>query len=377
MKGILDGGRPRRVRLAGGGAALVLAGMIGGSAGVPAGEQAPMSVADIVRTYVQPRGYVCARAASAVRIDGRLDEAAWREAAWTEDFVDIAGPAKPRPRLRTRAKMLWDERCLYIGAELEEPDVWGTVTRHDDVIFRDNDFEVFIDPGGEGGPYAELEVNALGTTWDLLLTRPYRDGGRAVNGWEMAGLRLAVYVDGTCNDARDRDRGWSVEMAIPWEALAELSGRKLPPREGEQMRINFSRVEWRHTVERVRYRKVSGMPEDNWVWSPQGVVDMHRPETWGYVQFAARASTAFRPDPAGVVRHVLSAVHERQQAFRKAHGHWARTLEELGVRAEASGAIGPVRMAATPSLFEAWAEATIAGQRQTWHISQDSRVWRE
>ena len=25
--------------------------------------------------------------------------------------------------------------------------------------------------------------------------------------------------------------------------------------------------------------------EDNWVWSPQGLVDMHVPERWGVVQF--------------------------------------------------------------------------------------------
>ena len=39
------------------------------------------------------------------------------------------------------------------------------------------------------------------------------------------------------------------------------------------------------------YRKVidpaSGRPtrEHNWVWSPQGVIDMHRPERWGVVEF--------------------------------------------------------------------------------------------
>jgi Carbohydrate family 9 binding domain-like len=71
-----------------------------------------------------------------------------RAAPWSEPFIDIDGVA--RPRLATRAKMLWDDSFLYIAAELEEPDIWATLNARDSVIFQDNDFEVFIDPDGEG-----------------------------------------------------------------------------------------------------------------------------------------------------------------------------------------------------------------------------------
>src|SRR5690348_687777 len=73
--------------------------------------------------YLPPRGYVCYRARDPIKIDGKLDDAAWRDAPWTDDFVDIEGDRRPRPRFRTRAKMLWDEKYFYIGAELEEPHV--------------------------------------------------------------------------------------------------------------------------------------------------------------------------------------------------------------------------------------------------------------
>ena len=122
-----------------------------------------------------PRGYVCGYAATAPELDGKLDEAAWSPAAWTEDFVDIEGPAKPKPRFRTRAKMLWNEEYFFIAAELEEPHVWGTITQHDAVIFQDPDFEVFIDPDGDSHNYYEFEMNALNTTWDLLMLKPYSD----------------------------------------------------------------------------------------------------------------------------------------------------------------------------------------------------------
>src|SRR5438105_1327674 len=106
---------------------------------------------------IVPKSYICRHTPVPLAIDGKLEEPAWAEAPWTEDFVDIQGDARPKPRFRTRAKMLWDEDYLYIGAELQEPHVWATLTNHDSVIFNDPDFEVFIDPKGETQPYYEFE----------------------------------------------------------------------------------------------------------------------------------------------------------------------------------------------------------------------------
>ena len=238
------------------------------------------------------RNYICYRAGDPLEIDGHLDEAAWLAFDWSEDFVDIEGDIRPAPRWRTRVKMLWDDTYLYIGAELEEPHVWGTITQRDAVIFKDNDFEVFIDPDGDTYNYYELEINALGTVWDLFLPKPYRDGGKAVDAWDIEGLQAAVHIQGTINDPSDRDDLWTVELAFPWSALTEHAPGKRAPRGGERWRINFSRVQWRLEVIDGAYRKLTdpstGEPlaEDNWVWSPQGAVNMHMPEMWGIVEFS-------------------------------------------------------------------------------------------
>jgi hypothetical protein len=317
-----------------------------------------------------PKGYVGYRAAKPVTIDGTL-EGVWAAAPWSDPFVDIEGDARPRPRHRTRVKMLWDDTALYIAAELDEPHVWAALTEHDSVIFRDNDFEVFLDPDGDNHVYAELELNARNTTWDLLLTKPYQDGGRAINGWEITGLKTAVKVNGTLNDPRDVDAGWTVEIAWPWAGLKELSTAPAPPRPGDQWRINFSRVQWDTTVEGGKYVKVPKRPERNWVWSPQGVVDMHRPDRWGYLQFSAAepGTDSYRPDAAAPVRETLHRVYYAQRAHRKAHGRYAATPAELGLK-DAGG----VRIETTASGFE----ATAAGPgAKRWHITQDARVWAE
>ncbi len=128
--------------------------------------------------------------------------------------------------------MLWDDNYFYVAARLDEPHVWGTLTKHDSVIFHDNDFEIFIDPDGDNHQYYEIEINALNTEWDLFLGKPYRNGGPAVNEWEIPGLKTGVHVYGTLNNPSDRDEGWSVEFAIPWKVLAEYA----PPAESSARR---------------------------------------------------------------------------------------------------------------------------------------------
>jgi Carbohydrate family 9 binding domain-like len=334
--------------------------------------------------FVPPRGYVCYRTSNPPRIDGKLDDAAWQAVPWTQDFQDIEGPKKPKPRLRTRAKMLWDEQYFYVGAELEEPHVWATLTEHDSVIFNDNDFEVFIDPNSDSHEYCEFEINALNTGWDLLLTRPYKDGGRAINSWEIPGLKTAVHVDGTLNDPRDRDKGWTVEIAFPWKVLAELANKPAPPHDGDQWRLNFSRVEWTVQVVNGKYHKIPGKHEDNWVWSPQGVIDMHRPETWGYVQFstAPPGSVKFRPDPSGPVRHLLHRIYYAQREYHKEHGRWAQNLRDLGLEdARAQALTGKPLIETTSSGFEATAAYSpgdrFSGSLPRLHIREDSRIWED
>ena len=235
--------------------------------------------------FAQEQTYECRRASRPLNIDGKLDDAAWRAARWTNALVDIEGDKKPRPRFLTRAKMLWDDEYFYVGADMEEPHVWATLTKHDSVIFHDNDFEVFIDPNGDTLEYYEFEINALNTGWDLFLDKPYRHGGKARNEWEIPGLRTAVHIRGTLNDPNDRDSGWSVEIAFPWKVLAEYAHKPAPPRPGDEWRVNFSRVEWQHEIKDGKYSKVPKTKEDNWVWSPQGAINMHIPEHWARVRF--------------------------------------------------------------------------------------------
>lgn len=324
-----------------------------------------------VEVWPAPRSYVCYRTAGPIVVDGKLDEPTWTQAAWSDSFVDIEGNKKPLPRHRTRMKMAWNDDGLYIGAELDEPHLWANLKNHDSVIFHDNDFEVFIDHDGDNHVYGELELNALNTTWDLLLTKPYKDGGRAIDSWEIKGLKTAVHLDGTLNDPRDNDRGWSIEIFIPYTSIREMHKLTVPV-DGEQWRINFSRVEWDTVIKGGEYVKVPNRKENNWVWSPQGVIDMHRPERWGILQFstAPPGKAAAKPDPGQLARDYLHQVYYSQRSLLL-DGRQPMPLDQLGIPLPKG--LKDAKFEHTKSMFE----ATVTQENGSkYRIESDSRFTR-
>ncbi|MCB0706798.1 MAG: carbohydrate-binding family 9-like protein [Saprospiraceae bacterium] len=295
-------------------------------------------VAQLNYPIPHPEGYVCYKANSPILIDGKMDESDWSQAVWTADFVDIEGSKKPVPYQKTRVKMLWDSNYFYFAAELEEPHLWATLTQRDTVIFYDKDMEIFIDPDGDSHGYYELEMNALNTVWDLLLPKPYREGGPAIDHWDINGLQSAVALFGTLNDPTDTDEKWTVEVAIPWNVLEEYAPHNGPPNNGEQWRVSYSRVHYDLDIVDGKYQKrkdPSGqpLPEYNWTWSPQWVINMHRPETWGYVQFAEEAvgsgAVDFKKDLDFDLKMALYEVYFAQKIYLESHGSFAPRLLDL------------------------------------------------
>lgn len=339
-----------------------------------------------------PETYVCYRTAVPMDVDGKLDEVSWGNAPWTAYFVDIEGELKPKPRFKTRAKMLWDDDYFYVAAEMEEPDVWATLVQRDAVIFHDNDFEVFIDPDGDTHEYYEFEMNAFNTVWDLFLVKPYRDGGPAIVAWDIAGLKTAVDVQGTLNQPGNVDRGWSVEVAFPWHVLRECAHRPTPPKDGDQWRVNFSRVEYYVDVVDKGYQKRKNpetqqdLPEDNWVWSPQGLVNMHYPEMWGYVQFstveAGTDTVSFVLHPEEEAKMLLRKVYYRERMYHEQYHAYTDDFYRLGLSdLNSEHYTWPPVLQITDSLFEAWVEEKEDlggdGRIDRWHIRQDSKVWKD
>jgi hypothetical protein len=247
-----------------------------------------------------------------IAVDGDLAKPAWRDVPRSPRFVDMVSgePALYDTRVASR----WDAERFYVAYWIEEPQVKATLRERDSFIWNDDDVELFV--AGDDC-YYELEINAFGTVYEAFfvwqdalrrgsrferagfdpLTRNvdmlggFQDASRwakhprgrryAFLDFDLAGLETAVKVDGRINDASSIDRGWSVEMALPWKSLAFLfDGRALPPKDGDTLRCDFSRFE----ALRVHGRALPENP--GWSLNPHGVYDSHIPESFSVVHFS-------------------------------------------------------------------------------------------
>lgn len=343
----------------------------------------PANKAEIAYAPVAPFNpptYVCYQTNRSIQIDGKLNE--WNDIPWTSEFADIEGDKQPKPLYKTQAKMAYDSQGMYFAALLEEPHVWAYQTEHDCVIFQENDFEIFLDPTGDTHNYLEYEVNALGTLWDLYLAQPYRDRTTVLNGWEFGGMQSAVHVDGTVNNPADTDRSWSVEVFIPWSSLNQVMKKKGMPEAGEQFRVNFSRVQWTTDVKDGKYVKIPMPGEDkireyNWVWAPTGVINIHMPEYWGYVQFAGKKAgegeVSFTPKTEESTKWILRQLYYRQRQYREATEAFADNAAAL--KAEEicpKEMLDSLQIHITPSLYEMILPDT---NGVLWHINQDGLIF--
>jgi len=315
-----------------------------------------------------PAFYVANRAPASFLskdIDGDLTKPAWDAAPWSHAFGDIQGDNAPVDALdpaRTMFKALWDDEYLYIGAILHPHSAFNTpahfTERNSPIYQKDSDFEVFVDPTGSNHNYKELEVNAIHTVWNLMLDKPYVNDGRehsarvAVNASDP--LYYEVHQQTTATKLLkgkvNGDTGalWSVEMALAFAdlnaTLPKGGGRPIgnndntaPTKVGSHVRINFSRVELQGVV--------------NWTWQPQriwdagrqrytGQVNMHLPESWGYLVFGNDAavgdSASPEPprqpidiDPTWPVRVAVMHVYYAEQQYRELNGRYTLSIADL------------------------------------------------
>jgi hypothetical protein len=261
--------------------------------------------------------YTACHVSEPITIDGKLDEAAWRQAPRSPRFVDII-TGQP-PIHDTYAQLVWDDQNLYVAYRVQEPFVHARYTTNNSPIYKDNDVEMFI--AGRDA-YYEFEINGFNTTYEVFFIwdDAYESGGFAqapefarsslvpFNGvgftnhprggrlgdfnWHFPGKQTAVHIDGTVNKDNDSDRGWTVELAFPWSGLkwlARADGRSLPPKDGDIWRMDFSRF---NTYKEAPPAKDSG----GWVWTHHGVWDSHIPECFAYIRFSTNdVSTQVKP----------------------------------------------------------------------------------
>jgi len=199
--------------------------------------------------------YEVARVTSSINVDGKLDEKAWADAQPAGAFVNNRDGS--RSELQTEARILYDQQFIYFAFRAVDRNVWATMKKRDEHLWLEEVVEVFLQANPSIPNYIELEVNPLGTMLDIYLID--RRKPLHYESWNSEHLRWAVQVEGTV-DGQDGDRGWSCELALPFEDIA--SATHVPPQPGDRWRMNLYRVEQKPKVAEL-------------AWSPTLQDDFH------------------------------------------------------------------------------------------------------
>jgi hypothetical protein len=213
-----------------------------------------------------PAAYVVHRTRGAIEIDGVLAEAAWDRAERAGPFVrSLDG----RPcAAQTVARLLWDDDHLYVAFQAEDPDITTPFAKDDQPLYTSNVVEIFLNPSGDLKRYDEIELAPSNALFDASFTG--RRQGMDLS-WS-SGARHAVHLDGTLNDSRDVDRGWTAELAIPF---ANLTGMPRPrPSRGDTWRFNLYRL-----------RQGPGQAGEGQAYSPPMVGDFHALDRFATLRF--------------------------------------------------------------------------------------------
>lgn len=217
--------------------------------------------------------YTVRRAAGKIAVDGRLDEADWKQAASVGDFRFAWWTGGKKEQ--TEAKLLWDDENLYVSFRCEDAHIFGEHTERDSAVYRDDCVEVFTAPNpDQPNNYFNIEMNVREGFLDQH--HPEGPGVKLKEEWNAKGVKIAVTIEGTLNDDSDRDSGWILEAAIPFANFAAVA-KNTPPEEGDVWHLNLNRLGGKTNPQYSQ-------------WSP-GKTDrpnFHAPDTFGRVVFSRK-----------------------------------------------------------------------------------------
>ncbi|ORY06972.1 hypothetical protein K493DRAFT_295735 [Basidiobolus meristosporus CBS 931.73] len=251
----------------------------------------------------QVKRYGVAKAAVPPIIDGNIHDAAWEKAPWTDDFENILGaavnPVSP-VKIRTRAKILWDEGFIYVAAEILDPFIVANLSH--------------IPDSGE-------TAKTLGEAFQFgILNR--------TDSQQPSDQVIHEVLDVT-NDVIKHPRNlWSLEWAIPWSHVSRKRDSGWPPSSGSENQSSGSRGRRRRYLLNLIDNIV--FPEKyHLTWNSPPDRDVMNPQWWGTVEFLDSPTAREIVDPEYSVRYILNVLYELQRNYFESFGVYSADLTEL------------------------------------------------
>lgn len=200
--------------------------------------------------------FPCVRAASPIIVDGKADEEAWTKAAPITEFRLLKTFGKPTEK--TSVRFCYDDENLYALFECDDKDVFTLYDQRDANLWESDAVELFFKPDANNPIYYEFEVAPNNAVFDARMVNTGSGGFKRWAAWDCA-IRTATHIRGTLNQWTDRDKGYTVEIAIPLKAFGEVIGDK--PLKGQTWKFAAVRVDLSVTLTAEERSATANVPD--------------------------------------------------------------------------------------------------------------------
>ena len=180
--------------------------------------------------------YQVLRTTGRVVIDGILNEADWAAAKPVGDFQFPWWTVGEKEQ--TVAKMLWDDKFLYVAYFCYDKHAWADHYSTNDDTYADDCVEIFWNPNPAAGKsYNMFEMNCIGN-----LLAVYNDFKTSIKLRERRIMvpHIGRTIQGTVNNDADTDTSWILEIAIRFADYPELFSATTP-KDGDMWRVGLNR----------------------------------------------------------------------------------------------------------------------------------------
>jgi len=221
--------------------------------------------------------YKIAKAREPITIDGRMDEAAWKKAE-VQPLSNFFRLDKPVEKQNSKFRMLWDDTNIYLFYECEDTSLTARETKFDGRTYMDDCAEFFVVPAPDSVyMHFGFEINITEVRYDyIVLWKYYNNRTFFISGYNPEYQVKAIY-NGTLNNDKDRDKGWTMEFAIPMSAFSNFNG---VARAKAGVRWAFQAVRQDRNAVDDRFRSTSTLyPIYNFK------LDVHQPARFGLMEF--------------------------------------------------------------------------------------------
>ena len=221
--------------------------------------------------------YKVSRAREAVSIDGKMDEPSWKNAE-VQSLNYFFRLDKPVEKQNSKFRMLWDDTNLYLFYECEDTSLTARETNFDGRTYMDDCAEFFVVPVPDSiYMHFGFEINITEVRYDyLVLWKYYNNRTFFISGYNPE-YKVKAICDGTINNDKDKDKGWSMEFAIPFSAFSNISS-VTRPKPGARWAFQAVRQD-RNSVD-DRFRSTSTL-FPIYIYR----LDVHQPNRFGLFEF--------------------------------------------------------------------------------------------